>query len=230
MGQVFQTSLLNILLTNQKLPSIILLHLEPDEFLGNQQNRDIQNLKYYYNREPKITSELNQLSSFEFLKFSFGLYRFNGRAITLVKNYIQTKTAFKENNGYEPVYRTMRDSLNTLYSANKITEAEFLNFNYRQANYLAEFVSLCNSEGITLICFTSPLFKATARSVTASAVLDSLLAANQVSYINFLVKPIHKLQAHPKYWKDAYHLNHDGAQIESEILAKEIEITMNKTN
>ena len=91
MHQVFQTGLITQMEKEGKMPKLILLHLEPEEFIGEQFNRDIQNLKFYHGKNEWITGELNALSRYEQAKFLFASYRYNGRVISLLKNYLQTK-------------------------------------------------------------------------------------------------------------------------------------------
>jgi hypothetical protein len=222
MHQIFQTGLLSIMEGENKMPSLILLHLEPEEFTGEQRNRDIQNLKYYYGKNNLVTKYLAGLSGFERFKFYFELYRYNGRAIASLKNYFQTLHSDASYNGYEAIKSSERDSLNTLYSLRNEIKRPELKFNYDQLKFLQEFIDIGRRNNARIICFTSPHFKNSNRQAKASSILDSLLTENHVEYINYSLNPIADLDAHPVLWKDSFHLNHDGAQIESQFLSKSV--------
>jgi len=100
-----------------KLPGIILLEVDPYEFMGNDNTHDVQNLKYYYHRSDTLRQYINALSPFEKYKFYIDLYRFNGRTINVIHNYLLTKQQVYPGNGYEMFGSTKEDSVNTLYSS-----------------------------------------------------------------------------------------------------------------
>jgi hypothetical protein len=222
MSQAFQTGLLSILEENKKLPHIIVLHIEPQEFAGVKHNPDIQNLKYYYGKDSIVTTYISQFSDFEKLKFTFGLYRYNGRLITLSKNYLQTLLYGASGNGYEPIAHSERDSLNTLYSSNKPFNHTEEKFNYSQMSYLVTFINICKRNDVTLICFTSPHFQGEHRYTHSSQTLDSLFQRNSIAYINYTEHAIAPLDLNASLWKDAHHLNHSGSTIESGLLAQAV--------
>lgn len=223
MHQIFQTGLLTQMAGEGKMPTLILLHIEPDEFMGEQFNRDIQNLKYYYSKNEWITRELDRLSRYEQVKFLFASYRYNGRVISLIKNYIQTMRAPYASNGYMAIEPTATDSATTMYSLHQELPTAAKIINKQQWNYLNEFVSRCRKNGTHVICFTSPIYSYHQASNIGMQELESRLKKMGVPYINYLNKKIPALQKKASFWKDRHHLNHAGAQMESSVLAKDIE-------
>ena len=219
MGQIFQTGLVSILSDHRKMPPVILLHLEPEEFIGNQLNDDIQNLKFYYSKNELVTSYLANLSYFEKFKFYFHSYRYNGRVITLVKNYFQTLYKLDEGNGYSPIKRSDRDSVNTLYSIKNISAQIEGRFNLEQWNFFEKFLMICKQNNTKVICFTSPVYKNFNSYPKTMKTIDSLMERHRIQYINYLKYPIEILDEHPGLWRDRQHLNHDGARLESGYLA-----------
>lgn len=223
MHQIFQTGLLTEMEKQGKMPPLILLHIEPDEFLGEQFNRDIQNLKYYHSKNEWITHELNVLSRYEQVKFLFASYRYNGRVISLMKNYIQTMRAPYASNGYMAIEPTFTDSTTTMYSLQQKLPVAAENMNEQQWDYLNEFIARCHKNGTQVFCFTSPIYSYHQKSNPGIQELESRLQKLQVPYINYLKKDILALQLKASLWKDRYHLNHTGAQIESSVLAKDVD-------
>jgi len=229
MGPSFQTGLLNILINQKKIPGTILLHLEPYDFFGNQPNRDIQNLRHYYGKDSIVTQLIDRISPTEKFKYVFQLYRYNGRIMSLLKNFIQTNNSVATDTGYEPLPAHPSDSLNTLYSvqARELVAAGV--YNPKQLVLLNNFILMCRQQNISLICFSSPLYKSSGREFKST--LDSLttyLAKMDVPYINYIEFPIASLENHPSLWRDANHLNHLGAQLESQALKKSVNKLLQK--
>jgi hypothetical protein len=222
MHQIFQTGLLTQMEKEGKMPPLILLHIEPNEFMGEQFNRDIQNLKYYHSKNEWITRELNTLSSYEKVKFLFACYRYNGRVISLMKNYIQTMRSPVASNGYMAIEPTATDSATTMYSLQQKHPIVAETINEQQWSYLNEFIGRCQKNGTQVICFTSPIYSYHHKSSSGVQALESRLQNMGVPYINYLKKNIPSLQQKASLWKDRHHLNHAGAQFESSVLADDV--------
>ena len=222
MSQIFQTGLVSVLHDNVRMPRIILIHLEPEEFNGEQYNNDIQNLKFYYSRNELITSYLQSLSYFEKFKFYFHSYRYNGRVIPLTKNYFQTIRTPGNDNGYSLIRRTEKDSINTIYSSKNLSRPVEEKFNFEQWSYFEKFLDICKQTNTRVICFTSPVYKDSSSYLNTTKTIDSLMKKNNIRYINYMNSPITELNQHPSFWRDRYHLNHEGARIESEYLARNV--------
>jgi hypothetical protein len=223
MHQVFQTGLLTQMEREGKMPKLILLHLEPEEFIGEQFNRDIQNLKFYHGKNEWITRELNALSRYEQSKFFFESYRYNGRVISLLKNYLQTKRTDYTTNGYMAIEPSDTDSITTIYSLRQTPPFANEKINLRQWNYLGEFLDFCQKHDTRVICFTSPIYSYQQKKADGIRELESRLKKMGIPYINYLEKNIPLLQQKASLWKDRHHLNHAGAQIESRTLAHDVD-------
>jgi hypothetical protein len=223
MHQVFQTGLLTQMEREGKMPKLILLHLEPEEFIGEQFNRDIQNLKFYHGRNGWVTRELNALSNYEQVKFFFASYRYNGRVISLLKNYLQTKRTDYTSNGYVAIEPSETDSITTMYSLQQTLPVTNEKLNQDQWEYLNEFLRVCERNGTQVICFTSPIYAYKQNESDGTSELESRLKNRKISYINYLEKNIPALQQKASLWKDRHHLNHGGALIESKMLAHDVD-------
>jgi hypothetical protein len=223
MHQIFQTGLLTQMKREGKMPKLILLHLEPEEFIGEQFNRDIQNLKFYHGRNEWITRELNALSSYEQVKFFFVSYRYNGRVISLLKNYLQTKRTDYTSNGYMAIEPSDTDSITTIYSLRQTPPFANEKLNQDQWEYLNEFLRVCQKNRTQVICFTSPIYSYNQKKSDGIRELESRLKNIGIPYINYLEKNIPALQQKASLWKDRHHLNHVGAQIESSVLAHDVD-------
>jgi hypothetical protein len=223
MSQIFQTGLISILKDAHKMPPLILLHLEPEEFTIDDNGSDIQNLKYYYGKNTLVTQYISRISIFESSKFNFQLYRYNGRVFTLLKNLIQSTLLFKDYNGYDAILASPKDSLHTIYSSHALKDIENVNLNPRQLSYLLAFISICKQSKTTLICFTSPMYRQPKNLNVVAGKLNVILKSQGIRYINFIQNPIETLKDKPSLWKDVHHLNDNGAIIETRELRHQIQ-------
>lgn len=225
MSQVFQTGLLDVISHEKRLPRVILLHLDPFDYTKPvDQVSDIQNLKYYFGRNATVTKYVGQISPFEPYKYWFDSYRYNGRVVSLLKNFVETvrTPADKLGDGYVPLPPTPRDSLKTIYSVQRDTNDVRLIFHEDRLHYLLEFVELCRANNIRLICFTSPIYPKLPYAEAAGRKLEAELRARSIPYVDYINEPIPALVNRPTLWLDSRHLNELGAKIESHDLARRV--------
>jgi hypothetical protein len=218
--QIFHTGLLSLLRQKQKLPRTILLHVDLEEYLRPSCLEDIKYLKYYYGQDPLVTAYTNEWTWLAPLKFSFELYRHNGNVSSLAKNYVLQQPG-SLNQGYEPETPTSQDSLRTVYALKKLN-SEPANLNRSHLRYLRDFIAICKEEKVELICFTATYYQQPRHLAATSALVDSLLRAESIPYINYARQPIAELSKNLRYWHDATHLNERGIPLHSQDLARRV--------
>ncbi|MBC6608915.1 hypothetical protein H8B13_18990 [Hymenobacter sp. BT188] len=219
--QIFHTALLSVLRQKQKLPRTILLHVDLDEYLRPSYPEDIQYLKYYYGQDPLVTAYTNEWTWLAPLKFSFALYRHNSNVASLAKNYVSSNPDAPLNQGYEPETPSPQDSVRTLYALEKLN-AEPPYLNRAHLRYLREFIAICKQEQMELICFTATYYQQPRHLAATSALVDSVLRAESIPYINYAQQPITELSNNLRYWHDATHLNARGIPLHSQDLARRV--------
>lgn len=219
--QIFHTGLLSVLREQNKLPKTIVLHVDLEEFLRPSHPEDIQYLKYYYGQAPLVTAYTNEWAWLSPLKFSFALARHTGTLGSLAKNYVSRHQPSPLNQGYEPKMATPDDSLRVLYALEKLNaEPPYLNRSHLR--YLQDFIAICQQEKVELICFTATYYRRPRHVARTSALVDSLLRAESIPYINYAQHPIAELSAKARYWRDATHLNILGVPLQSQDLARRL--------
>lgn len=237
MDQCFQNGLFSVLLHKKKLPKKILLHIEPNFYLTNSDGKkfvstDIQQLKYYYGEDELVTKYINELGTFEWMKYLFHSYKYNGRLVnTLINSYATRKTPKATGNGYESNGVTKLDSLHTEYSAEH-SKLKKYPLNRSTTRYIEEFLKMATANSIEVSCFTSPTYYKMAISNYAPAqqYLDSLFAANKIKYIDYeRHNPADTRYRDAHYWKDADHLNGNGAKFFSAQIEKDFFTTTTST-
>ena len=219
MGQVFQTGLLHVLVKENKIPSIVILHVDLEEYVGGDDLEDIGNLRYYYKKDNYITENIDDISRFEKLKYLFKFYRYNGRIISTLKNYTQSRGRLTQTNGYQALDPIPNDST-TFVQRPTVNNAPIPHFHYQNLRHLQNFIKECKNSKIKLICFTSPYFSIRPFSIIAAPPIDSLLRAQNVPYFNAAEHPLPVLGHHARFWQDNDHLNKLGAGYLSQQLAK----------
>lgn len=219
----FHTGLLRMMEQHQKLPPAILLQVDPYEFIGGPKVRDVQQLSYYYHHSDTLRQYINELSPLEKYKYWFDLYRYNGKCVSVAKEYLTSRKMTQGGNGYDPLPLNNRDSVNTLLFAKNGTADPLLPVNQLQFRYLNSFITICKRNHIRLICFTAPIYQPDETFRRGSIEVQALLMKNGIPYLNYSESPIPELQNHPSYWKGLTHLNQRGAEIFSGILADQVE-------
>jgi hypothetical protein len=218
-GQVFSTGLLHVLRQQHKLPPTLLLHIDLDEYAQPPKPEEINDLSFYYGQNAYVTSQINALGWTERLKNLSRLYCYNARAFSLARAWLRPhqSTDF----GFQPVAPSPSDSLTTWFSGRRLrTPPPVLNRLPLKA--LQEFVAVCRAEQVQLICFTATYHEQPAYVPQASALVDSVLRAAHVPYLNYGLHPLAPLQASTRYWHDATHLNTRGVPLHSQDLARQV--------
>jgi hypothetical protein len=215
MGQVFQTGLLEILERKNKLPKAILLHVDFEEYIEKDNLEDIGTLRYYYNRTPSITSEIDSISQYESIKYLFRFYRYNGRVISTLKNYIQSSNHVNVSNGYQYLAPVPNDSAN--FIASPIDHP--INFHYQNLRHLRKFLAICKRNNIELLCFSSPYYVPQSYTSIVSQPIDSMFHVNNIPYLNTASKPLPTLLNHATFWQNTDHLNALGARYLSQQIS-----------
>lgn len=231
MSQCFQTALLDIVISHHKTPKKILLQIEPADFVSfypykDRITNDAQQLKYFYGSDTLVTTYINSLNPFEFLKYQLHLYKYNGRFVNLILNFGKTLQDPNETgNGYVSIPPSDLDSLHTEYTAlNEPPDTSVGKVSPKAAAYLNTFIQLCKANHIELSFYTAPFYYKVNmhRFEPGFAFIDSVATANNFKYVNYAVMPpADKRFYDPSFWKDSEHFNEKGSAIFSAIVAKQ---------
>jgi hypothetical protein len=226
MDQCFQTALLHVLLTNKKLPKNILLQIEPYNYTRNKGEPDqfsdgVQQLKFYYNSDTLVRRYINEISPNEKYKFLFDSYRYNGILINLFKNFYESRHTKNYGNGFEPMPCTLRDSINVVATSKREIDTSKLQMDSIQVEYLKTFIKICEDHKVKLICFSSNIYTQFLDYKVYSLKIGAILQQYKVPYINYIIHHDTNLN-NPYLWQDSYHLNENGAKIESKHLSVDV--------
>lgn len=231
MTLIYHVGLIDQLLRNEEIAiDTILLHLEREEIFGEKQNpeKDIQHLKYFYHKNNWIKQKIATLSRFEFVKYFFASFKWNGKVMSVVNNRIKSFLLDSPpSNGYTAKPASARDSINVSWDYQRLIKIQSDEIGEKLVPEFQENIeylsALCKKKGIVLICFTSPIYKPVIKNAARSVAVEDYFQSINVPYLNYydLYQKEKDLQS-IWLWQDAYHMNGQGAKIFSKILRQQL--------
>lgn len=235
MDFLYHAGVLHVLETEGKLPKKIILHLEHAQFSvpeGMQpETRDIQHLRYFHGKNEYITRKINELDKGERFLYLFDGYRYNGKVSSLVKNYLASRQRQPDNSllGFEALPPESMDSIRVVREVEQNDRLKWNEKNFvvpaSSVAVMEEIISLCQRNGVELTCFISPFFfQPPPRYRFAAAFLEDFFQKKGIPFLDFSMNrpPIYDRM---RLWRDAYHLNLDGARVFTNQFKNQIKIT-----
>lgn len=234
----FNAGLIHILNKKNKLPKILVLHIELSSF-SFYEGYDIDKsetafLRYYYHSVPEIKEYIDEISFFEGIKYYSRLYRYNGTIPSLISNYFLTLNAPPTDNGFEISFSSPRDSIKVLKQVELQSKRKAPNkplvISETSINYLTDAISICKKTGTNLVIVTSPKYQPKNQGeIKASIFLLDFLKKNNIPFLDYndnRIKELRKL----KYWRDFEHMHIQGAKIFTNQLKNDIQNIIPLTN
>ncbi len=228
MSLIFHTGLIDQLVNNEDIKiDTILLHIETHEAYkaSSASRKDIQHLKYYFDKNKWVKDEISKLSRFEAIKYWFSSYMWNGKLMSVINNRIKSELLVAPEKGYVATLPTNRDSINVVWSLNKsksIQGREVGAVNNEFEKYINHVKKICDVNNVTLMCFTSPIYNHSVSLNKDSFVeLSNYFKDKDIPYFNYYNDNNLGLQSIWN-WKDASHLNQKGAIIFTKKIRRDI--------
>lgn len=207
----YELGLLDLILEQYK-PKIIIY--EVNSFSRNFDS-SLPELYPFYLHHPKIRNILNQKDRFAPLKFSLHMYPYNQKLYRLLIDAILKSKA--DADGYSPLLGEIRQEEidKSVHENSMALEPDFDQITF--SNF-AEIIKLCKEQDITLILVNSPLYFG--ESAQFISRIDSLAASNHIPFFDYYNDP--RFLEKKSLFKDAGHLNNDGAILFSTLIGKKI--------
>ena len=228
---LYQSGILDIMLTKNKIPKAILLSISPSDFTISPYGKkeefesEILFLKYYYNESSFVKENMNKIAPTERLKYFFWSYRFNGNIIKNFRYYLISRkntNTFEANFSYQKSYTD--DSVKVvglLKELAKKPETEIRRLNSSRINSLTNIIETCKKYNITLLCYYMPMLSDRSQALQAGIqTTDSIMLANNIPYFKISHINFPQLFETSSYWVDLQHLNEKGGKIETKLLSK----------
>jgi hypothetical protein len=160
----------------------------------------------WYRLAPCVSEYFNSQSNWqEQLKLKSGMYVYNGFPAHIVRSLLRKETNLK---GYVPLYGEYKGGL---------ADEENFNIDEQELEYLNKIVSFCKKNNCQLFFSQAPNYipnKVYKEWLNNYCKKNNILLLSHVDDQFFLSKP--------ELFRDQGHLNTNGADVYSELLAKEI--------
>lgn len=187
-------------------PKLVIIDLSESQLVSNDVT-DIRFCSPFYRKDSIIRKYLDNISFKEKMLMKSSLYRYNGKILRIASSFLRQKNV---DDGYLPFYGTTIDITQYDESTKENnTETQTLN-PYSEKNF-RNVLRKYTAENIPLIIACSPSFKPN----YSNNQLRKLCNEYNVPFIELCDLPY--FNEHPELFKDAEHLNNDGAHIYTKI-------------
>ena len=214
----YQSAQLSILEQEKKLPKkLIVLDLgerELSERYNNLLREQVHYLRYYYDKNEFIRTEINKHSVFEFVKYFSKLYLYNGNASALITKPVQNLGKRVKTEGFEALIGTSK-KLQEQVDEELKKRVEGDNFKF----YLNHIQKLCKRNNIELVCVISPYYGHPKYVTRWYNRIQKLVEREGIKVLNYHEK-FDRWQEDRSLWRDGAHFNETGAK-EFTLLLKE---------
>lgn len=207
----YASTLIKLLPKDEK--QIILLHIDPENvFSDDYSGDDIKALLPKYNRLIQVKKDIDNLKMHNvFQKFYWSL-SYNGKAFSILKNYLMPKYNYKKYNGFDPikVSKGQRKIFENILKKKGDTNCKS-NFKINKIydNLLNELHIFCQQNNKTLLLFTSPVYMDKCKDDNIE--LAKTLNSRGLIYNDYT--DFYKNDLSIDNWKDKGHLSDIGASI-----------------
>lgn len=192
-------------------PKLVIIDLSESQLVS----KDVADIKFsspFYRKDSIVRKYIDNISFEEKMLMKSSLYRYNGKILRIASSFLRQKDV---DDGYLPLYGTTIDI--TRYDESKKennTETQILN-SYSETNF-RNVLRKYTVENIPLIIVCSPSF----RPNNNNNQLRKLCIEYNVPFIELYDLPY--FNEHPELFKDAGHLNDDGAHIYTKIFFEQL--------
>lgn len=196
-------------------PQVVILDLSPSDIFFSQTItiEGVKALAPYYGSNKDLDTLINLISPFEKYKMMSMLYRYNSRVIETVGDNCR-KADYNWENGYVPLEGQMNPAtiIKRHPQAKKSVEET-------KIAYLEKFILFCKQHDISIFISLSPTYYACEHQ-NGLIIVNDIAGKYDVPIFNHFCNPL--FTENNYFFKDATHLNHEGATVYSSIIGKEI--------
>lgn len=192
-------------------PKLVIIDL-PESQLASKDVADIKFSSPFYRKDSIVRKYIDNISFEEKMLMKSSLYRYNGKILRIASSFLRQKDV---DDGYLPLYGTTIDiSKYGEYVKGDSIETQILN-SYSITNF-RNVLRKYTAENIPLIIVCSPHF----RPNNNNNQLLKLCNEYNVPFVELYDLPY--FNEHPELFKDAGHLNDDGAHIYTKIFFEQL--------
>jgi len=224
---LLQYALIKVI-TERYSPKIIIIELAPDGITQYEQFYVRQSILLpYYKGYPEIRPLILLRSPFERIKLISAIYPFNSNVINIIRFNTNSHAARKQDfEGYVPLKEVMSSEM--LNPRPEIMTQTVSIVDTNMVNALKNIIQLCKEKRISLFIINSPVFHTINEKQSPTSSSDKLfleiIHRNKVNYKDFSFDST--FAGHLDWFKDAGHLNDDGAKVFSTMVVNMLRETL----
>ena len=186
-------------------PKLVIIDLSESQ-LASEDVADIKFSSPFYRKDSIVKRYIDNISFEEKMLMKSSIYRYNGKLLRIASSFLRQKEA---DDGYLPLYGTTIDT--TKYDELLIKSAEVQSLNpYSETNFRT-VLKKYTTGNIPLVIVCSPKFRPNDNNNRLRELCDEygvpFIELYNLQYFN----------GHPELFKDATHLNDDGAHVFTQI-------------
>ena len=200
------------MITERYSPKLIIYDVTGFDMFEDDNTKYLDLMKPYYH-EPGIDSIFWEVNPKSRIMMLSNLYRFNTTCLRVLGNYIHPMTNYPK--GYLALHKTMD------YEP-EIKEEKEQPVDTLKIHYFEEFIHLAQNKGISLVCCSSPLYKAPSNDDNYEPI-KQLCSKYEVPFLYFGADSC--ISNEKKYFQDRAHMNDGGARLYTRKLMSYIRIS-----
>lgn len=196
------------------IPKMLVLEAE-DSGLKYEKGKEMKSSYLYFNapyydKTHVAKRYFDEMGWKERIMVKSKMFRYNDKVLRIGESFLKKGTV--PNDGFEPLFGT---SIDTTLKKNDEPNKEMVTDEYSERN-LRRVLQLCKDKGVNLVLVSSPRF----RSKNDNTLIRSLSQEYDVPYIEIYNTKL--FNSHPEFFKDASHLNNEGATIYTQMFFEEL--------
>lgn len=196
-------------------PKLIILDLSPNILFDSFSEQKLNILSPYHSNDSIISNILMKGSLIEKLKFTSGIYSYNGTIFNILYAYLHYRPNTRK--GYIPLFGTIDP---TKFIEEKYTDEQRFKLPKKQIYYLNKIIDICKTQKVKLFFVVSPIYKPSEEEKQMIDQLTNLSQKDTIEIIDYSIDInfINKREL----FKDNLHLNNVGAKFSPDLLSKSL--------
>lgn len=195
-------------------PKFVILDFDTESFYKNSGNDELNSLLPYCKLDTVIERLVNERRENEIIKQFSSLYNFNSTLLSSISGQRKQSMTEKLNSGFDPLKGEM-----SLAAKVETSDLDFQKIDDKKIDDFGNFIKCCKYYRILLVLVQSPRYSKF-KNNKAQLLADSIIKVYNIPYFNY--KEDSSFLNRPTLFKDAAHLNIEGAKLFSIKLAGEL--------
>ncbi|KAA1246941.1 hypothetical protein [Aquimarina sp. RZ0] len=217
----FSATLIKLLPKKKK--QLVIVNVDPPNFFNiDYDAADIGALRLKFHRNNTVNREIKKAKQNSFLQSFFWTIDYNGKFLSILKNFLKPNYNFKSYYGYDPIRVSETQKKIRDIKLARVDDKECLdsphNFNQLYLEYLYEIQQFSYDNNKKLIFVTTPTFNDTCKDDNNK--LSELMKNQGLVYWDY--SDFYKDNESLDVWKDKTHLSELGADTFSQVLVKKL--------